>query len=463
MVKTLKTLLPLLLVAVLAVSCGDKSQKQFNRLLLELANQDETIDGDDWQQIEQFLDANKAHFGQMYVDGQISEKAVEDYITDFFAHRRPAKEIRYVGIGGGELSFRIYMERSGSMTPYDSPQGDGSFRAAVMALKNHLPGKVEEESIGEAGYTDFRAIFDSLLNKTSRGHISVLVTDLIYSVKDMQGVNPQRVFNEMSGMINAVFKEKVAEKAMLVVKMNGSYDGPYYSYDNSMRQFHGHRPYYIIVMGDNESILRLTEDKELRAFADFSSLRSYENMYLFEARELYRPYYSLLLSNDDIRGRFKPKQGQADRITAIRSAEVDPNSGDMQLAVAVDLSHMLIDSGYLTNPANYLVSSEDTVKIKEIRPITPKDATPAEKKYLSTATHIIVLSVGKLSRNQKVSLRLLNKLPAWVQESSSDNDLQPDGRTTFGLRYLMEGIYDSYKRATEGTPQYFDIELNIER
>ncbi|WP_092111693.1 hypothetical protein [Prevotella sp. KH2C16] len=463
MMKTMKILLLALFLTGVAASCGDKSQKEFGRLLLELAGQDETIDRADWQRISDFLDKNKAHFRDLYDGSELKAEAVKAYIQDFFGHRRPPREINFEGIDGKPLSFRIFLEQSGSMAPYDSPSGDGSFKAAVMALQNNLPGKAEVEHIGEKGYTDFRAIFDDLLNKTRENEISILVTDMIYSVKDMQGVNPQKVFSEAQGMINSVFKEEVERKAMLVVKMNGSYNGPYYSYDNSVRQYAGRRPYYIVLVGDNQSIARLTHDRQLAAFADFKALRGYENMYLYEARHLYAPYYSLLLSNDDIRGRFQPERGQESRITSIEGVELDKNSGDLQLALAVDLSGMLIDESYLTEVSNYEIESSDAVKIKRIRRVTPKDATPAEKKYLGKATHIFVLSMSGFAHDQEVKVKLMNRLPRWIAESSTDSDLTPDGHTTFGLRYLLEGIYESYKRMNDGEPEYFEFELNLER
>lgn len=463
MIKTIKILLLAFFLVGVTASCGDKSQKEFGRLLLDLAGQDETLDRADWQRVVDFLDSNKAHFRDLYDDGELDEEATKEYIQDFFSRRRPVQEIRFVGIDGKPLSFRIFLEQSGSMAPYDSPSGDGSFKAAVMALQNNLPGKVAVEHIGEKGYTDFRSIFDDLLNKTKENEISILVTDMIYSVKDMQGVNPEKVFSEARGMISSVFKEEVEKKAMLVVKMNASYNGPYYSYDNSVQPYNGRRPYYIVIVGDNRNMSRLTLDRQLATFADFKALRGYENMYLYEARHLYAPYYSLLLSNDDIRGRFQPERGQESRITRIKGVELDKNSGDLQLVLAVDLGGMLIDEGYLTDVSNYELESSDAVKIKKIRRITPKDATPAEKKYIGKATHIFVLSMSEVAHDQEVKIKLKNRLPKWIADSSTDDDLRVDGHTTFGLRYLLEGIYDSYKRMSDGEPTYFELELNLER
>lgn len=452
----------LLALTLSVASCGNGSRKEFNKLLLELADADQTIDGNDWQKIADFLDRNKAHFKEFYDHGQIDVDDVEDYISDFFEHRRPSKHIAFQGIGAKQPTFHIYVERSGSMTPYDSRDGDGSFRAAIMALQNNLPGTATIDSVGEKGYTNFQQIFDQILNRTNEDQVSILVTDLIYSVKDMQGVNPQRVFSEIEGMTNAVFKSEVKNKSMLVVRMMGSYNGPYYSYDNSVKPFAGRRPYYIIIVASNTNMVRLTHDATLRTFADMERMRGYDNMCLMTANDIYNPYYSFLLSNRDVRGRFRPKRGQDTQIRSLTGVEPDRNSGDIQLALAVDLSHLFIDQRYLTDVSNYEVKADDDVRIKEIRKIEKADMTPAEKKYLGTATHIFVLQAASIGHGQEVEIKLLNRMPQWIGAASTDNDLTPDANTTFGLKYLLGGIYDSYNRNADDH-NYFELELELDR
>ncbi|MGI6232788.1 MAG: hypothetical protein ACOYJF_08055 [Prevotella sp.] len=453
----LATILPIL------SGCGNGARKEFNRLLVELADKDQLVDGSDWKQISAFIDRNKAHFKDFYDHGRLDVDDVEDYIRDFFSHRRPPKDIRFSDIDGKAVTFHIFLEQSASMQAYDSPKGDGSFRAAIMSLQNSLPGQTKVEHIGEKGYTDFRSIFDNILNRTGKNEVSILVSDLIYSVKDMQGVNPQKVFNELQEMVNAVFKDEVRRKSMLVVRMTGSYNGPYYSFDNQPHPYDGRRPYYIVVVADNDVMKQLTTDSRFRSFADMPKLRGYDNMVLFTSDDIYEPYYSLLLNNKALRGHFHPERGQSDRITRLNDIEPDKDSGDIQLALAVDLSKMFIDPRYLTDKNNYVVLSDDDVRIKEIRPIDKSDITPAEKKYIGSATHIFILSANRISNDQEVEIELRNQLPQWVNACSSENDVKPDATTTFGLRYLLGGIYDSYMRNAEHDANYFELELHLDK
>ena len=80
MMKTTKRLLLALFLTAVVVSCGDKSQKEFGRLLTELAGQDETVDRADWQRIADFLDKNKAHFSDLYDGNGLKAEAVKEYI-----------------------------------------------------------------------------------------------------------------------------------------------------------------------------------------------------------------------------------------------------------------------------------------------------------------------------------------------------------------------------------------------
>lgn len=145
--------------------------------------------------------------------------------------------------------------------------------------------------------------------------------------------------------------------------------------------------------------------------------------------------------------------------------EADSNSGDIRLALAVDLGGMLIDKNTLCNKNNYEVSSDDPVKICAITPIKRQDITPAEKKYIGSATHIFVLETKKINHKQEVVIKLRNNLPTWINESSSDDDtnLQAPSfkSTTFALKYLLGGIYDSYQRNSNGEG-HFEIKLEME-
>ena len=317
------------------------------------------------------------------------------------------------------------------------------------------------DGIGDPAYTDFPKIFDAILNRTPQDRLSILVTDMIYSTRQMQAASADKVFSDANGMVGAVFKDKVKDQSLLIVQLHASYNGLYYSFDNSKQAYNGQRPYYILVSGSNENIARLTHDSQFAAFSNFARLRNAEHQYLFTSQTLYKPYYSLLLSGKDIRGRFKVSRGQSNGITAINSLKEDPESGDLQLVLAVDLGHTLIDESYLTDATNYELSADSDIKIKQIRRINRSETSPSERKYLGTATHLFVLQLKNPKRKDEISLRLLNRLPQWVSTSSIDDDRTPQAATTFGLKQLLQGIYDSYERQSGEKPVYLELNIKI--
>jgi hypothetical protein len=498
-ITTLISFIGIILLVMSNYSCTNSSLRDFNNLIVELANEDATIDHSDWVKITKYIEDNKRQMEQFYDDDKIDVKAVKDYITDFFANRRPPKEITFSGIGGKEfLTVKFYLERSGSMTPYDSRSGAGEFKSAIVSMLNNLPGNNSDnhiyvvnsgvydypkgfssfindpdifaatKGIGDPSYTDFSKIFDNILNKTGEDELSILVTDMIYSTKNMAGVNSEKIFSDAQGMINSVFKSSVKNRSMLIVKMRGSFNGEYYPYNSptSGKSYSGARPFYIVIVGSNENIARLSTDVKYSDFDKFSSLRGFEHQYLFETSDVYKPYYSLLLSGGEVKGRFEPEHGQGNQITSVKNIEPDAKSGKIQMAIAVNLNNMFIDDDYLLNPSNYKITSEDNVTIKEIRPINKGDYTPYEKNFLSKATHLIILSMPNVSHKQTVEIKLLNNLPQWIEQSSSDDDTNLSApnfsESTFGLKYLLQGIYNSYKNNTDDAqPYYFNLKLNL--
>jgi hypothetical protein len=56
-----------------------------------------------------------------------------------------------------------------------------------------------------------------------------------------------------------------------------------------------------------------------------------------------------------------------------------------------------------------------------------------------------------------VKVKLLNRLPEWTGSGSTDNDLSPDGQTTFALRYLLAAS----TTATSATPTASPLILNF--
>lgn len=412
-------------------------------------------------------------------------------------HRRGGDEVEMTD---GEqrkqapLKVKFYIERSGSMTPYDSQAGDGSFKAAVVDMMNSVDTKhsalyvvndgihaypkgidqfiadnnifVSTKGIGDPSYTDFRKIFDTILHKTNGDEVSVLVTDLIYSTKDMASTNPQKIFADAQGMIVSVFKGDVKQKSMVIAQMTGSYNGMYYPYNSPTqgKSYDGRRPYYIILVGSNHSIDRLTHDPAYRKLLSFTSKTGFQHVSTFTAGNVFHPYYSFILNGADNLGRYSAERGQGEQIVSIDDIQADRDQKLSQMSLAVDLTGIPVDQDVLSNPANYQVDSDCGVKLVKIRPITAADQSATNKKHIGSANYIFVLQAERVPGKQTVTLRLKNQMPAWVAASSSDDDTNLGSAqfatTTFGLKYLLQGIYNAYQNV--GTPYLFSLTLQMQ-
>ena len=108
----LKATILALIGMVLITACGGGEKKELNRLLLDVADRDEVIDAQEWEQIVEYLDGQKAHFTDFYKDGQLDVDGMKEYIEDFFEGRRPPKKID-IQAGRRTLAVNFYLERSG--------------------------------------------------------------------------------------------------------------------------------------------------------------------------------------------------------------------------------------------------------------------------------------------------------------------------------------------------------------
>jgi hypothetical protein len=392
------------------------------------------------------------------------------------------------------VRFKFFLERSGSMTPFDATTTTGDFKSAITSFLNSIPdGKAGSENllfivndavypfdksykefiqsknifadtknVGDPRYTDFTCIFDSILAKTGKNEVGVLVSDLIYSTPNMAQVNCTKILNEAKSLTHSVFKGKT-NKDVLIVKMLGDYDGPYYTYNspNQGQDYKGTRPYYFVVVAAPDVMQRLFNDKKYLECMAFEDRQGYEDLYCFSNEK--KVDYSVLLSNKRNEGRVGAVRGQ-NLIHEVENIEADRN-GTVTMTVAADLSGIIVPGKALLDPKNYEITSISGFKIKNIEKI--KDDEKDEKlRSIPSATHFIMLTTQKKIAYETLKLRFKNELPAWVEKTNSDDDtnLYSTGfsKTTYAFKYMMDGIHDAYYGTVED-PSYFQIELKINK
>lgn len=381
------------------------------------------------------------------------------------------------------------------MTGYDAAGSDGRFKAAVMALLNAVPtGSGEPKvyvvndsiyeypdgarrflsdgdifgatrGIGDASHTDFSAIFSTLLDATNEDEICIFVSDLIYSTETMEGVSAQKVFAEIRGMTQSVFRS-TSDKMLLVARMTGGFDGRYYPFDGTPGvQYKGDRPYYIVMAGSTQAMKSLGCDTGYAALCDIAAISGYDGQHLFAPSGIYSPRATLLLSHPSIRGRFRAEHGSDDAVLAVNGVEAERGDSCVVLALAVDCNEILLDERYLDDMANYEVASSSDVTIVGVERYDDKVLSPSDKRRCEGCTHVVLLAVKGPVKGRDVRVRLANRLPIWIESGSTDDDRDTHSDVfaakTFGLRYLLGGIDDAYANASGGKSYYYEIALKI--
>ena len=121
--------------------------------------------------------------------------------------------------------------------------------------------------IGDARYTDFLQIFNTILSRGASDEVSVLVSDMIYSPRDTRNVSSEKIFNEVNSLATGVFRQYPG-KSVIVTKVRGSYHGMYYPYNGAAYRYDGMRPFYVVMIADSGVIDRMCADGSFGRFLE---------------------------------------------------------------------------------------------------------------------------------------------------------------------------------------------------
>jgi len=402
----------------------------------------------------------------------------------------------YAAAMDAPLSLRLLLERSGSMTGYDARGGSGRFKRALNELINRFPAGSGSEQIlivnseivpfkgsftqfvqdrdifattrnvGNPAYTDFGKIFHYALSDTVPGRISVLITDMIYSPEEINGVSSDKLRNEALALMSYIAK-KYSGKSMMVLRLRCDYHGAYYPYDSPKEGFkyNGKRPYYMVFMGNDRDMDRLLSGAEYASMRDFRSLPGYEGFY-YMGRNIVQPgYYGIMPRDKADCGLYSIAPGDDDSTDAHRIMDVQPDkNGKYTFSIAADLSSVPADYRYVKDAAHWQTSHPDMLQVLAVDSITDPMRNVRNKRFLSRATHLIRMQADS-RLNGKIEIRLLNLMPHWVAEGSTADDrnaqLPRFSSTTFGLQEMMKGLYQGFY-GTAKAPDYVVYRLKIE-
>ena len=372
-----------------------------------------------------------------YVKGATDfENAVYSYLSDL--------QLADLGVKKDSISSKNSMELyyiNSKVLP---------FAPDVKAFINALEPTVFRQRGGNRGTSDMSEIIDTILAQTEDNDVSVFVSDCIFSPGNQYRVrdNADEYIVAQQIGIKSHIVEKLTENpdfSIVVMRLTSEFNGIYYNKFDERQQINNERPFYMWLMGDRAYLKTILDEVALTQIKG----KGVQNLFMISKPVSAVPYNISLPQPGN--GKYEIAKSEQNAIT---NAKTDGKGGNsrFQVGISVDFSNILLPDEYLMNPDNYVVSN------KAYGVEITKYSGPNQGRY----THTIKLNLLQpvLSKGT-VKISLKNTLPQWINDYTDESglDIHSVGamEKTYGLKYLLGGVYDAY--ASDG--QYGSITINI--
>lgn len=304
------------------------------------------------------------------------------------------------------------------------------------------------EKGGNRGSTDIASLFEMIMKVQNTNDISILISDFVFSPA---GEDAGAFLIKQQTKIQSHFEKKLDSDsgyAAVLYRLTSKFDGNYYNRIDSPTHICNDRPFFIWLLGNKDQLQRLTSVINKGNIKG----KGVQNTFCISKMSQATPYGILPMPRV---GTFQIDPANVK--TSILKAKIDRRNPNEKFMVSfgVNYSSFLLEDSYLTDPENYDINNK-AYSVEIIR--SPNSAT-------SQYTHIIKLKLDPsqpvISRgNIKVSL--LKKSAPWA-DSLTDYDgmnINADGamEKTFGLKTLIDGVYDAYKADNN----YASFTINIQ-
>jgi len=386
------------------------------------------------------------------------------------------------------FNMHFYIEGSGSMDPYI--KGTTQFENDIYLLLAKLNGKEMIDSINlnyittqsvniktnalkndiekfirdvepkdviakvgdTRGTTTFSKMLDTILNEVNEKNAAVMVSDFVFSPclwkerKNESCSTLDELISEKTSIYsNFLAKIKETDLAVVGIQLESNFTGTYYyehgnSYSAQLPEIK--RPYYLWFFGTRAQITKLRED-------DINKIDA-KNIHFFEEPVKTKLDYRIIAK--PVFGKFDNKGISKGKIIGAEMASTKEKKFGFK--VAVNLSNVLQDDAYLTDIKNYEKNPNYSLKID-------KFSTDDAANYLGK-THFFTFTTDVLKK-ENLRVKLKAKLPNWLDDAhcDDDSDIKTNPitqRTTYGIKYLFEGIYNGFYEENDNIAE-FNIQI----
>jgi hypothetical protein len=321
-------------------------------------------------------------------------------------------------------------------------------------IKNIEPSDFKSSG-GDIGSSDIAKVLKSVLAETQENEVAILVTDGIFSpgrgvnAADYLGIQRTDIKNTM-----ASYLKNYPNTVVVVYQLSSQFDGICYNRENAKTKIKTKRPFYIWLIGDFRQVSLLKSS----VLEDKFKGNGVEHIYTLLPSAQSEIQYSILNS---------PKHGSFDRdrkaaktsIYNIKNETKGKYEGQFLFSIGMDLSlfSVLLGDDYLMDENNYarLVNKKTTTDLN----VEIKHNENPEQKY----THNMLLSCNKIPVGD-LEIVLVNRLPQWVYDMNDDEGLNINANDainkTFGIKYLVEGIFEAYDMQGDNIYTKMNFKLN---
>ena len=273
---------------------------------------------------------------------------------------------------------------------------------------------------GNTSNSDIAAMFESVLNQTDDHTVSIFVSDCILDVPNGDAMD---FFENRSIDIRNAFAKHLNKHSDLGVEifcLESTFDGRYYYSAGSELLKNVKRPYYMWVIGNKNILAHL--NKQVPPFTEIK--HGIKNYFAFS-------------TNSNIPFEITNTKNIAKGNQCVPTKNSD---GDYEFLIKTNLRKTLQGADVLANPSNYATITSGII----VNGITelPNSST-------SSFTHIINVIITNTSKSyaERITLKPLYA-PNWLEEANDDSgkDVRNNINKTTGIKYLVQGVADAYKK-----------------
>jgi len=287
---------------------------------------------------------------------------------------------------------------------------------------------------GKRGTSDIANVLETVLAKTGKNQISILVTDGIFSPG--RGIDAEEyLINQQIGIKKrfADYLERTPNASVIVYQLSSKFNGTYYNKIDAKKQINEQRPYYLWVIGDAKQVSQLRKN-----VPDSKFIYGVQNV------------FTSIVGNRIVKYALKANIGTydfpRDGSCTIKNIKKDKRTGKVQFAVNSDFSDLLLDDRYLLNITNYENNSK---YILTVNPYSGQN---------STYSHTFLFASTDRVYSGNIVVKLKAILPAWIEEANDDKGVTAVPEKTYGIKYQLGGVFDAF---TFKDNYYTEIKINI--